>query len=336
MDNVELITGQGLTNHVDSEDDGLIHAYLYGDARYILYGCECSITDANTLHVNPGLLLIDGRFVRIKEPGVDLNIKNGTQSVNRIDLVVIRYTEDTSGNEDSPLIIIDGTPAEDPVTPTYIDGSILDPEDTTVEIPLCKYTVTGIVPGTPEMLITANLNNLEALLGAINDINDIFDNAVPVAQGGTGAKTAAQALINFGLSATAKELNYTDGVTSNIQTQLNAKAATSTVNSLTSRVSTLESNWNNISQIQTGIIEGFSIGYNTSVVKTVTFPQAFSSVPTVIPFIFSGSDTMNIGMLQLGVDRNSITRTSCKIRYYNASAGLNYTPSIMWIAIPQL
>lgn len=45
-----------------------------------------------------------------------------------------------------------------------------------------------------------------------------------VANGGTGSTTASGALTNLGLTATATELNYTDGVTSNIQTQLNAKA----------------------------------------------------------------------------------------------------------------
>lgn len=48
--------------------------------------------------------------------------------------------------------------------------------------------------------------------------------AIAVARGGTGASTAAEALVNLGLTATATELNYTDGVTSAIQTQLNAKS----------------------------------------------------------------------------------------------------------------
>ena len=63
---------------------------------------------------------------------------------------------------------------------------------------------------------------------------------VPVAKGGTGATTAAGALTNLGLTATAAELNlldgvtatttelnYLDGVTSAIQTQLDGKAANS-------------------------------------------------------------------------------------------------------------
>lgn len=61
-----------------------------------------------------------------------------------------------------------------------------------------------------------------------------------IAQGGTGATTAAEALKKLGLTATASELNkmdgvtatttelnYVDGVTSNIQTQLNGKATSS-------------------------------------------------------------------------------------------------------------
>lgn len=63
---------------------------------------------------------------------------------------------------------------------------------------------------------------------------------VPIAKGGTGATTAAAALTNLGITATATELNkldgvtattteinYIDGVTSNIQTQLDGKSATS-------------------------------------------------------------------------------------------------------------
>jgi hypothetical protein len=70
---------------------------------------------------------------------------------------------------------------------------------------------------------------------------------VPITKGGTGATTAAGALTNLGITATAAELNkmdgvtattaelnYVDGVTSNIQTQLNAKAAATTLSSHTS------------------------------------------------------------------------------------------------------
>lgn len=38
--------------------------------------------------------------------------------------------------------------------------------------------------------------------------------------------SAATAITNLGITATATELNYSDGVTSNVQTQLDAKATT--------------------------------------------------------------------------------------------------------------
>ena len=57
-----------------------------------------------------------------------------------------------------------------------------------------------------------------------------FQKPVAISSGGTGATTAANALVNLGLTATATELNYVDGVTSNIQTQLNAKLASNSAN----------------------------------------------------------------------------------------------------------
>lgn len=62
--------------------------------------------------------------------------------------------------------------------------------------------------------------------GNANVSLDNIDGILPITKGGTGATTASGALINLGISATATELNYVDGATSNIQTQLNDKADT--------------------------------------------------------------------------------------------------------------
>ena len=53
-------------------------------------------------------------------------------------------------------------------------------------------------------------------------------------------------LSSFGITATAAELNYCDGVTSNIQTQLNAKGSSSDVGSLKTRVGVVESQLDNV------------------------------------------------------------------------------------------
>lgn len=84
---------------------------------------------------------------------------------------------------------------------------------------------------------------------------------VPIAKGGTGATTAAAALTNLGITATANELNkldgvtattvelnYVDGVTSNIQTQLDGKADSEHTHSI-SEITNLQTTLDNIELI---------------------------------------------------------------------------------------
>lgn len=52
------------------------------------------------------------------------------------------------------------------------------------------------------------------------------EGTLPIARGGTGATTAAGILSNMGIHTTIAELDYVHGVTSDIQTQLNSKSAT--------------------------------------------------------------------------------------------------------------
>jgi len=76
-------------------------------------------------------------------------------------------------------------------------------------------TLTTPNLGTPSAATLTNATGLPIIAGTTGTLS--------VARGGTGSTTAPGALTNFGLTATATELNYTDGVTSAIQTQLNAK-----------------------------------------------------------------------------------------------------------------
>lgn len=105
-----------------------------------------------------------------------------------------------------------------------INGNIKINDTETV---VYEHPLSGVTAGTYRQ-ITVDAN------GHVTGGNNT---ALPLTQGGTGATTAAQALSNLGLTATAdeinkldgitistKEINYLDGVTSNIQTQLNGKA----------------------------------------------------------------------------------------------------------------
>jgi len=95
--------------------------------------------------------------------------------------------------------------------------------------------VAAVVDSAPAALDT--LNELAAALGDDANFSTTTSTALgnrlrvdTAAQGLTGTQQA-NAITNLGITATKAELNYVDGVTSNIQTQLNAKQSSTTFTS---------------------------------------------------------------------------------------------------------
>ncbi|MDF2610035.1 MAG: hypothetical protein K0R92_1509 [Lachnospiraceae bacterium] len=86
--------------------------------------------------------------------------------------------------------------------------------------------VNGKAPSDHDHIV-ADITDFPASMPANGGTAQTISDTLPVAKGGTGATTAATALTNLGLTATAAELNYMDGVTSAVQTQINGKAASS-------------------------------------------------------------------------------------------------------------
>ena len=92
---VALITGQGSTAHIGSEDIGEYQAYTFGTGCYVLNGCECTVVDSNTVRIAKGMMLIEGRHVRVKG-SEDLKIQSGSTGLKRNDLIVVHYTRDSN------------------------------------------------------------------------------------------------------------------------------------------------------------------------------------------------------------------------------------------------
>ena len=115
---------------------------------------------------------------------------------------------------------------------TKLDGIATGANKTTVDTALSS---TSTNPVQNKVINTALAGKADSShTHAVADITG----TLPISKGGTGATTAATALTNLGITATAAELNkmdgvtattaelnYVDGVTSNIQAQLNGKAA---------------------------------------------------------------------------------------------------------------
>src|SRR3990167_1694513 len=89
----------------------------------------------------------------------------------------------------------------------------------TAQTTMAATDVFPVVQASSSATKKITFANLEAALTLSS-----LAGTLSVAKGGTGASDAPTALINLGLTATAAELNFTDGVTSAIQTQLDTKA----------------------------------------------------------------------------------------------------------------
>lgn len=168
---IELITGMGGTNHVDSEDVGALNAELIGNGNYLLSGCEVTMTDANTCHVAAGELLLQGRHVRIKGAGEDVSIGNGQAGYNQRYLICLVYSKATSGIETVELQAFAGAKTTGTATdPAVAVGSILG-GDTNVVVPLARLELTGLSVGTPAVMLDS-VKGLVALVAETKKIGD--------------------------------------------------------------------------------------------------------------------------------------------------------------------
>lgn len=143
-----------------------------------------------------------------------------------------------------------------------------------------------------------------------------------VAKGGTGASTAAGALTNLGLTATATELNYCDGVTSNIQTQLNAKASSSHTHSYAA--SSSAGGAAKVSESDKGITTAGTGAAYTATVSGITALSAGVSF-IMIPHTVSTTTAPTLNV-------NSLGAKTIKRRLSNLGTGVQAGYTASWLA----
>ena len=153
---VSLVTG-ATGKPVTSAQDGLFYSTVVGKDKYVTSAgskCAATLQDANTLVVQDGLCLVNGRVV-IYEGTTNFTIPSGTQGQKRAHLCGHRTTIDVSGNESTVPIVISGEPTSDgePIDPEYNDGSLLDGA-TTVDHMLYRVITDGINALDPVALFT--------------------------------------------------------------------------------------------------------------------------------------------------------------------------------------
>ena len=123
---MNIITGYRGEAHITAQMDRNINRGIFGSDAYVvnLSGSHLSATivSANEIRIGSGMIVAQGCMAEIPYGTTEsLTIANGSQGMQRRDLIVVRYTRNTStGVEDMSLIVKTGTPAaSNPSTPAY-------------------------------------------------------------------------------------------------------------------------------------------------------------------------------------------------------------------------
>lgn len=174
-----LVTGKWGEVHVTSAQQRNFNSGVVGDGQYVMNGLTATMSDSNTLHVNPGVACMNGADVEVPAGGVDVTVTNGTQGMLRNDLICVRYTmEGSTQKEKAELVCVRGTPAaSDPQDPEYNDGSILD-GSLVVDMPLYRVPLDGISVGDPEPMFSV-LTPL-ATLGDSVSLKTVYQGSVNI------------------------------------------------------------------------------------------------------------------------------------------------------------
>lgn len=187
---MELVTGRAGSPHITAQQDRQKHQGIWGDGAYILATgnqLEPEVQSSNKILIKDGALMFQGALFSVKVGTTDeITINNGNQGMQRKDLVVARYTYDSSQNiESATWLVYQGTPTgSNPVLPSGISGDI-QAGDTAVDVPYLAVTLDGInivsVDVIPEVVpdipaINASLSDLSETESAElrNNFNTLF------------------------------------------------------------------------------------------------------------------------------------------------------------------
>lgn len=144
---IELVTGHSGAAHVSGADAGAMHAGICGSDSYVL-GAVPSVTmsDANTLVIQPCDLMIEGRHVRLSGTNT-LSIRSGAQTGKRNDLVYVRYRyEYFTGVESAKLGVKEGTTATTASDPALDNPSSVLDGATIADVAICRVSLDALTP----------------------------------------------------------------------------------------------------------------------------------------------------------------------------------------------
>lgn len=166
---IELVTGHSGAAHVSGADAGAMHAGICGSDSYVL-GAVPSVTmsDANTLTIQPCDLMVEGRHVRLSGTNT-LSIRSGAQTGKRNDLVYVRYAYDAStGTESAKLGVKEGTTATTATDPALDNPSSVLDGATIADVAIARVSLDALTPTATWLL--PQLPTLKALGDSVSQL----------------------------------------------------------------------------------------------------------------------------------------------------------------------
>lgn len=146
---MNIITGYRGEPHITSSQDRAGNQGSYGTGSYVLdvgNKLAATISSSTQVRIADGAICHQGCLANIDAGTYDaVTINNGAQGVNRIDLIVARYTKDgVTGAESIDLVVIQGSSVSGtPTPPSYRTGNIQN-GDSPVDMPLYQVRLTGV------------------------------------------------------------------------------------------------------------------------------------------------------------------------------------------------
>lgn len=163
----DVVTAKQGKPHVTADQQALMQAGMLGKGRYALDALNnlaCTMTDSNTLTVDTGGLMVDGRWV-VNEAQTSFAIANGSQAQFRKDLAVLEITVDPSTGVTSleEKVLQGATAATEAAAadPAYEAGDLYT--GLTAVVPIARITLNGLTP------------TCEALLPSVADLKTISE-----------------------------------------------------------------------------------------------------------------------------------------------------------------
>lgn len=152
----DVVTAKQGKPHVTADQQALMQAGMLGKGRYALdalNNLSCTMTDSNTLTVDTGGLMVDGRWV-VNEAQTSFAIANGSQAQFRKDLAVLEITVDPSTGvtslEEKVLQGATAATAAAAADPTYEAGDLYT--GLTAVVPIARITLDGLTPTCKALL----------------------------------------------------------------------------------------------------------------------------------------------------------------------------------------